>query len=411
MTIRTRFAPSPSGYLHLGGARTALFAWAWARKNGGEFILRIEDTDAARSCRQHSDAIICAMQWLRLDFDGAPQFQSHNIEYHRQIAADLLHSNAAYEDQGALRIRTPTDGEVFFDDRVGGRLAVQNKELEDPVILRGDKTPTYVFASAVDDIKDRISDVIRGDDHVRNTHKQLHIYAALNKTPPRFAHLPMILSADGERLSKRHAAVDVMQYRRDGFLSAALINYLARLSWSCGDAEVFDAAFLTRQFDFAAVQKSPARFDIKKLRWLSGEHLRGLSAEEVRIAADLSHLSAAASGLILPRSETFADVREHANYLYHRPAPPAALLTKHINEQNRAAIIDLSARLIGLLEWNTAAIKKEIKETAAAHQLKFPQLGMPLRVLLTAREQSPDIAEVAEILGREETAARMEIGD
>ncbi|MGI9307079.1 MAG: glutamate--tRNA ligase, partial [Gammaproteobacteria bacterium] len=235
--IRTRFAPSPTGYLHLGGARTALFAWAWARKHGGEFLLRVEDTDAARSSEAHSGAIIRAMQWLGLNFDGEAQFQSQNIARHKTLAAQLKESDAVYEDGGALRLRTPPDGEVFFEDRVCGRLAVDNKELEDPVILRGDGTPTYIFASAADDMEDGITDVIRGDDHVRNTHKQLHIYAACRKTPPRFAHLPMILSANGERLSKRNAAVDVMQYEKDGFLPAAVNNYLARLSWSRGDAE------------------------------------------------------------------------------------------------------------------------------------------------------------------------------
>ena len=218
-TVRTRFAPSPTGYLHLGGARTALFAWAWARQNGGQFLLRIEDTDKARSSDAHTQAIIEAMEWLGFDADGAVILQSNNVDYHRQVALQMQELQAAYDDNGALRLKIPKYGEVFFEDRICGRLAVQNCELEDPVLMRSDGAPTYIFASALDDIQEGITDIIRGDDHVRNTHKQLHIYKALGKTPPRFSHLPMILSADGERLSKRHAAVDVMQYQKEGFLS------------------------------------------------------------------------------------------------------------------------------------------------------------------------------------------------
>ena len=411
--VRTRFAPSPTGWLHLGGARTALFAHAWARQNGGEFILRVEDTDAARSSDAHTRAIIDAMRWLGLDFDGEARMQSQNISHHQKLAAQLQKSGAAYSDDGALRLKTPPAGEIAFDDRVCGRLAVENKELEDPVILRGDGTPTYIFASAADDIADEISDVIRGDDHIRNTHKQLHIYAALNITPPRFAHLPMILSPDGERLSKRNAAVDVMQYKRDGFLPAALVNYLARLSWSRGDAEFFAPDFLIRHFDFASVQRAPARFDIAKLRWLNGEHLRASSPAEVRELLKLPQLSDSALALILPRSETLTDAREHADYLLHRPHPPAAMLQKHITEQNRPALLSLCEKLSALAEpeWNAATIKNAIKETAREQKLKFPQLGMPLRVLLTAREQSPDIAEVAAVLGKAEAMGRAENGD
>lgn len=408
--VRARFAPSPTGYLHLGGARTALFAWAWARGRGGEFLLRVEDTDSARNSDSHTRAIIDAMQWLGLHFDGAAQFQSQNRERHLQLAARLEKSGATYRDEGALRLKTPPDGEISFDDRVCGILSVDNKELEDPVLLRGDGSPTYIFASAADDIADAITDVIRGDDHIRNTHKQLHIYAALGETPPRFAHLPMILSADGERLSKRHAAVDVMQYRQDGFLSAALVNYLARLSWSRGDAEFFDSDFLLQHFNFDSVQRAPARFDIAKLRWLNGEHLRALSPAKARELIGIPELSDAAIALVLPRGETLEDARAIAEYLVRRPPPNSELLQKHCSEENRAALRDLREKLSALSdsEWNAAAIKGAIKETAREHKLKFPQIGMPLRALLTAREQSPDIAEVAATLGKVETLGRME---
>lgn len=422
-SVRARFAPSPTGFLHLGGARTALFSWAWARKCGGEFLLRVEDTDQTRSTRAHADAIIRALDWLGLNFDGEAMFQSQNKERHLQLASQLQESGAAYMDDGALRLRTPQDGEVFFDDLVCGRLAVENKELEDPVILRADKTPTYIFASAADDMTDQISHVIRGDDHVRNTHKQLHIYAALNKIPPHFAHLPMILSPDGERLSKRHAAVDIMQYAKDGFLPSAMVNFLARLSWSCKDAEVFDADFLIRHFDFNSVQRSPAKFDEKKLRWLNGEHIRELSYDHARkricpdagnqdlaqINFSADELSDAILDLILPRSETLADAREHAAYFLHRPRLSSELSDKHLNETAQAAIQDLREALSALPsgQWRADAIKSAMKETMRTHKIKFPQLGMPFRILLTAREQSPDIAQVAEVLGKEETLARM----
>lgn len=406
--IRTRFAPSPTGYLHLGGARTALFAWAWARKNRGEFLLRVEDTDAARSGEEYSRAIVAAMQWLGLDFDGEARFQSANLSRHQKLAAVLMEEKKVYEDGGALRLKIPEAGEVFFEDRVCGRLAVQNKELESPVILRADKTPTYIFASAADDMEDGITDVVRGDDHVRNTHKQLHIYAALNKTPPRFAHLPMILSADGERLSKRNAAVDVLDYRREGFLPVGLLNYLARLSWSCGDAEIFNADFLTKHFDFDSVQRSPARFDMAKLRWANGEHLRRLPPAKARELADLPpQLSKAALALILPRSETLAEMRGHADYFINRPRPSAEFLAKHITDSNRAALKELAEKLADLPEWNAAEIKGAMKDAMRAHKLKFGQIGMPLRALLTGREKSPDIAEVAEVLGKGETRERI----
>ena len=275
-TIKTRFAPSPSGYLHLGGARTALFAWAFARRGGGEFLLRIEDTDAARSDDRHSRAIAESLQWLGLQFDGEIAYQSRRRARHLEIAAQLSRGDDVFEDGGALRLRTPDEGETAFDDLVCGRLAVQNRELENPVLVRADKTPTYIFASAADDMDGGITHVIRGDDHIRNTHKQLHLYRALQKAPPHFAHLPMILGGDGARLSKRNAAVDVLHYRREGFLSRALMNYLARLSWSHGDAEKFDSDFLIRNFDFAKVSRSPAKFDLAKLKWLNGEYLREL---------------------------------------------------------------------------------------------------------------------------------------
>ena len=409
-TIKTRFAPSPSGYLHLGGARTALFAWAFARRGGGEFLLRIEDTDAARSDDRHSRAIAESLQWLGLQFDGEIAYQSRRRARHLEIAAQLSRGDDVFEDGGALRLRTPDEGETAFDDLVCGRLAVQNRELENPVLVRADKTPTYIFASAADDMDGGITHVIRGDDHIRNTHKQLHLYRALQKAPPHFAHLPMILGEDGARLSKRNAAVDVLHYRREGFLSRALMNYLARLSWSHGDAEKFDSDFLIRNFDFAKVSRSPAKFDLAKLKWLNGEYLRELPPKTACELAELPPLSEKAAALILPRCETLLELREAADYFVGRPKPPPELLSAHLTDNNRAALRDLQTALAALpeAEWTAATIKAALKTTAQKHGLKFPHLAMPLRILLTGKEQTPDIAQVAEALGKEEAMERMD---
>ena len=315
-----------------------------------------------------------------------------------------------FEDGGALRLRTPDEGETAFDDLVCGRLAVQNRELENPVLVRADKTPTYIFASAADDMDGGITHVIRGDDHIRNTHKQLHLYRALQKAPPHFAHLPMILGGDGARLSKRNAAVDVLHYRGEGFLSRALMNYLARLSWSHGDAEKFDSDFLIRNFDFAKVSRSPAKFDLAKLKWLNGEYLRELPPKTACELAELPPLSEKAAALILPRCETLLELREAVDYFVGRPKPPPELLSAHLTDNNRAALRDLQTALAALpeAEWTAATIKAALKTTAQKHGLKFPHLAMPLRILLTAKEQTPDIAQVAEALGKGETVERMD---
>lgn len=420
MNVRTRFAPSPTGALHVGGARTALFSWMWARKNGGEFLLRIEDTDAARSQESHARGIIDAMQWLGIDFDGEPARQSQRAERHREMAESLRQSGAAYEDDGALRLKTPDGGETAFDDMVCGRLAVENKEMEDPVVLRADGAPTYIFASASDDILDGITHVVRGDDHVRNTQKQMHVYAALGAEPPRFAHLPMILDAEGARMSKRDAAADVLEYRHAGYLPQALFNYLARLSWS-SDAEIFDAKFAAAHFDFGAVQRSPARFDEAKLRWTNAEHLRAMDSSGFRgaleafatmrgeAAVSVAGLTSRALDLIQPRSETLDDALAHARYFIGRPVISSALRSARIAGESRDALSDLFRLLqeVSDASWGVDIIKTQMKDVMKQRGLKFPQIGMPFRAALTGREQSPDVAAVAEAVGKNETLARM----
>ena len=490
-TVRTRFAPSPTGYLHLGGARTALFAWAWARQQGGEFMLRIEDTDAVRSSREHSEAIINALDWLGLDVDQSPYFQSARRAQHVNLAEQLVAAGHAYhcycspdelaamrDEQlrrgesprydrrwrdskqpppagvpPAIRLRMPLAGETKYTDAVKGEMCIDTAELDDLVLLRADGMPTYNFANVADDADEGMTHVIRGDDHVMNTFRQIHIYAALDKTPPIFAHLPMILcaakddtgapllGADGavryERMSKRHAAVDVMDYEEQGFVAAAMINYLARLSWSCGDVEFFDRDFLVKHFSFATVQHSPARFDMEKLRWLNREHLRAMSPAEVRAIAGLPKtLSDDALALVLPRVESLNDLPEDVVYYIKTPklerkllavlSPDPmylptiwrkfnkdvpiidnALLATYCHDDKLLAKLHNDLQDIPVNEWRTEDIKRVIKETAVDRGVKFPQVGMPLRVLLTGRTKSPDIASVAAVLGRESTLARL----
>ena len=475
--VRARFAPSPTGYLHLGGARTALFCRAWARRNKGEFLLRIEDTDAARSREEFVAPILSALEWLGLKWDGEPVFQSARREFYLRAAANLLESGAAYrcycgpeelakmraeqtargenprydrrwrdaqtppprDIPPAIRFKTPLDGATRFHDHVKGEMSVENAELDDFVIVRADGTPTYNLACAADDGDMKITHVIRGDDHVMNAFKQILIHRALGGDPPAFAHLPMILSAaldesgapivsgDGvaryERMSKRNGAVDVNHYRREGFPASALLNYLARLSWSHGDEEFFPVQEFYGKFNLDAVQKSPARFDLEKLRWLSREHMREMNYKDLRRAGremrpeDLGNESFwtdirdADLALTLPRAHTLLELRRESEFFLHRPPGDFALLQEHLGEDNRAAFNDLRAALAVLPEWKAEAIKSAMNNSAKRAGLKFPRLGMPMRTLLTGAGESPDIALVAAALGREETLARLRACD
>src|SRR5688572_1994586 len=320
MQVRTRFAPSPTGYLHVGGARTALFSWAYARRHGGKFILRIEDTDLERSTQESVNAILEGMKWLGIDWDEGPFFQMQRLARYKEVAGQLIASGHAYHDymsreelealrqeqvkrgekprydgrwrperargkkppegvQPVVRFRTPEAGEVGWNDLVKGFIAFPNAELDDLVLLRADGVPTYNFGVVVDDLDMGITHVIRGDDHVNNTPRQIHIFQALQKNLPAFAHVPMILGADGERLSKRHGAVSVMQYRDDGYLPEALVNYLARLGWSHGDEELFPKQQLVEWFDLAHVSRSPAQFNPEKLAWINQQYIKAAADE------------------------------------------------------------------------------------------------------------------------------------
>ena len=453
--VRTRFAPSPTGYLHIGGARTALFCWAYARNHGGKFIMRIEDTDLERSTQLSVQAILDAMQWLGLDCDEGPFYQMQRLDLYRDFAEQLVEEGKAYrcycsrqeleamrEAQRArgekprydgrwrdsrdappagvapvIRFRNPLTGEVAWDDAVKGPIAVSNGELDDLVLLRADGVPTYNFGVVVDDIDMNITHVIRGDDHVNNTPRQINIYQALGAALPKFAHVPMILGSDGERLSKRHGAVSVMQYRDDGFLPEALLNYLARLGWSHGDAEMFSREHLIEWFDLAHVSKSPARFNPDKLLWLNQQYIRVADSHRL---AELTRPFLEADGcktaggppligvldLLKDRVSTVRELADSAVFFYRPLEPSEALRRQHYTTEARPALADLHG-CFKTIVWNRAAINDSIKGAAAAHRLKLPKIAMPLRVMVTGETQTPSIDATLELIGREQVLARM----
>ena len=456
MQVRTRFAPSPTGFLHIGGARTALFSWAYARRHGGKFILRIEDTDVERSTEVAAGAILESMKWLGLDWDEGPFFQMQRLARYKEVAEQLIASGHAYYDwmtkeqldelrkeqqakglkprydgrwrperakalglkkpEGAkpvVRFRTPEEGEASWNDLVKGPIAFPNSELDDLVLLRADGVPTYNFGVVVDDLDMDITHVIRGDDHVNNTPRQIHIFAALGEPLPAFAHVPMILGADGERLSKRHGAVSVMQYRDDGYLPEALLNYLARLGWSHGNEEVFSKNDLIAWFDLAHVSHSPAQFNPEKLAWLNQQHIK--AAPDARLAAlvepELRKIGAEPGkgppleqvvSLLKDRAASIRQLADEAMLFYSYQAPAQPVLEDEV----RKALAMLKAKL-AWLSWQRADIGAAIKDVAKASGLKMPQLAMPLRLLVTGRSQTPSIDAVLELLGRETVLERL----
>ncbi|MCW5623041.1 MAG: glutamate--tRNA ligase, partial [Burkholderiales bacterium] len=456
--VRTRFAPSPTGYLHLGGARTALFSWAYARKHGGTFILRIEDTDRERSTQASTQAILDAMDWLGLDYDEGPFYQMQRLARYREIAQQLIKDGKAYycyasKDEletmreaqrtrgekprydgrwrpenargktppagvePVIRFRNPDEGEVVVDDLVKGTVIVANTELDDLVILRADGVPTYNFGVVVDDLDMNITHVIRGDDHVNNTPRQINIFKALGASLPKFAHVPMILGPDGERLSKRHGAVSVMQYFDDGYLPEAMINYLARLGWSHGDDEVFSKTQLVQWFELDHISRSPARFDPQKLLWLNAHYIK--SSDDARLAGlvhpfllkddcDPAHGPALERvvALLKERVSTIEELADAAVYFYRRLQPSAELRAQHYSAEAITALTALAQRLEST-EWSKAAIGTAIKAAAEEHKLKMAKVAMPLRVMVTGVSQTPSIDAILELLGREESLARL----
>ncbi|MBE0615235.1 MAG: glutamate--tRNA ligase [Burkholderiales bacterium] len=459
--IRTRFAPSPTGYLHVGGARTALFSWAYARKHGGKFVLRIEDTDLERSTETSVNAIIDGMKWLGLDWDEGPFRQMERLARYREVADQLLSIDKAYwcyaskdeleqmrERQRAhgvkprydgrwrpenaksagltppagvnpvLRFRNPDEGAVTFIDLVKGPITVANSEIDDLVILRADGVPTYNFGVVVDDLDMNITHVIRGDDHVNNTPRQVNIFQALGAPLPQFAHAPMILGADGERLSKRHGAVSVMQYPEDGFLPEALFNYLARLGWSHGDAEKFTREQFVEWFDLAHVSKSTAQFDGAKLAWLNHQYIK--EADDARLAELLAPRIERDGGklidgpalveivkLLKDRANTMENLAEAAMIFYKRIEPSKALVAEHLTPDVLPAVRELAASL-ERVEWQRPKLNEAVKAVVGKFGVKMPKIAMPLRVMLLGQTQTPSIDAVLELLGRDVVLARMQ---
>jgi glutamyl-tRNA synthetase len=459
MTIRTRFAPSPTGFLHIGGARTALYCWLEARHRGGEFILRIEDTDRERSTQEAVQAILDGMHWLGLDADEGPYYQTLRMDRYRQVAEDLLRAGKAYyayetkeeieamrnaamakgekpryngfwrerneamrdDPNRVMRFKNPQTGSVVFDDKVKGRVEWSNEELDDLVLIRSDGFPTYNFAVVVDDIDMKIGEVIRGDDHVNNTPRQINIYHALGAEVPEFAHLPMILGPDGQKLSKRHGAVGVMQYRDDGFLPHALLNYLVRLGWSHGDKEIFSRDEMIQLFGVADVNKSAARFDLEKLSWLNQQYLK--SDDPLEIAPHFQwHLRAAGIDpehgpdpvdvivALRDRAKTLKEMAEKARVWY---APlehyDEQAVAKHLKTATaRPALEAVHAKLAEIGDWSVENVHAAIEAAAASIGEGMGKVAQPLRVALTGTQVSPSIDHTTFLAGRDEALRRIE---
>jgi glutamyl-tRNA synthetase len=457
VAVRTRFAPSPTGYLHIGGARTALFSWAYARHHGGQFILRVEDTDLERSTEASVNAIFVGLRWLGIDWDEGPFFQMQRLARYKEVAGQLIGAGHAYFDymsreelealrqqqlaknekpkydgrwrperakalglvppsdaKPVVRFRTPEEGTVAWNDLVKGPIEFPNAELDDLVLLRADGVPTYNFGVVVDDLDMKITHVIRGDDHVNNTPRQIHIWRALGAGLPHFGHVPMILGPDGERLSKRHGAVSVLQYRDEGYLPEALINYLARLGWSHGDAEIFPTEQFVQWFDLAHVSRSAAQFNPEKLAWLNQQYLK--SAPDARLAElvepELRKRGAQPGGgpplarvvaLLKDRANTIQQLADEAMLFYAVEVDPG---TPDWDESVGKALRVLKARL-ATAKWERPALSDAIKEVVKSSGLKMPQLAMPLRRLVTGRSQTPSIDAVLELLGRETVLQRL----
>ena len=456
MSIRTRFAPSPTGYLHIGGARTALFSWLHARKHGGTFILRIEDTDLERSTIESVNAILEGMTWLGLEYDEGPFYQTHRFDRYKEVVQQLLDTGHAYRcycskeeldelraNQMAnkdkprydgrcrnrtepkpgvdpvIRFRNPDAGEVVIDDWVKGRVVIQNSELDDLIIARSDGSPTYNLSVVVDDLDMRVTHVLRGDDHLNNTPRQMNILSALGASLPQYAHLPMILGADGARLSKRHGAVSVMQYRDEGYLPEALLNYLVRLGWSHGDQEVFSIDEMIELFEVTDVNHSASTFNPDKLLWLNHHYL--MHADPMHVAHHLRwHLGQLGIDpsegpdpvdVVVAqreRNKTLVDMAQSSAFLYRDfEIYDEKAAQKNLTPQSADLLKILQAKLEGLPAWEKEAIHQAIEETALAKEVKMGAVAQPLRVAVTGTSVSPPIDVTLVLLGRGKTLERI----
>ena len=456
MKVRTRFAPSPTGYLHIGGARTALFSWLYARRMGGDFILRIEDTDRERSTQASVDAILEGMNWLGLDYDEGPFYQTHRFDHYETIIQQLLDSGHAYhcycskerldkmrekqmankqkprydgccrelnhppkKDKAVVRFRNPKQGDVIFDDLIRGQIRIANHELDDLIIARSDGTPTYNLTVVVDDIEMDISHVIRGDDHINNTPRQINIMQALGKNPPKFAHVPMILGADGKRLSKRHGAVSVMQYRDDGFTPEALLNYLVRLGWSHGDQEVFSRQEMIDLFALEDVNRAPSAFSQDKLVWLNQHYLKTLPVTELKTQLqwhlqqqNLTTSQGPDLTLVIKalreRTKTLPDLITASRYFYEDFDSYNAKAEKKQLKAKAADFLKVALKqLTKLSTWDKSAIHSAIIQSCEELGVKFGKIGGPLRVAVTGTNMSPSLDITLALVGRERSLKRI----
>ncbi len=459
--VRTRIAPSPTGFLHLGTARTALYSWAFARHHGGEFVLRIEDTDVLRSTQDSVDQILAAMQWLGLHHDEGPIYQMQRLARYHAVVEQMIAAGTAYrcyatpeeleamrEAQRArgektlydrrwrpahgkrlppppdgvkpvVRFANPEDGIVTWDDLVKGPISIRNEEIDDLIILRPDGVPTYNFAVVVDDWDMAITHVFRGDEHINNTPWQINIFRALNAPLPHYGHCPIILGDDGQKLSKRRGAVSVTAYQEDGYLPEAMLNYLARLGWSHGDDELFSREQMVQWFDGSHLSKSPAQWDPAKLAWVNAQYMKAaadarladllqaqLARRGLQVPDDLD-LLARASALFKDRCNTVADLADWVQMLFVPAAPSAEDRAAHLTEAIRPAVSGLRERL-ATAHWDKAGIAAAMKETLAAHQVKMPQLAPAVRVLVCGRSQTPSIDAVLALFARQTVQARLQ---
>ncbi len=457
--VRTRFAPSPTGFIHLGNIRSALYPWAFARATGGDFILRIEDTDLERSTQAAVDVILESMSWLGLDPDEGPFYQMQRMDRYREVLAQMQAKDLVYPCymsvadldalrerqmankekprydgtwrpepgktlppvpggvQPVLRFKNPAGGVVAWDDKVKGRIEIANDELDDLVIARPDGTPTYNFCVVVDDIDMRITHVIRGDDHVNNTPRQINIFRALGQEPPVYAHLPTVLNEQGEKMSKRSGAKPVTQYREEGFLPEGVINYLARLGWSHGDDEIFSREQFVNWFNLDHLGKSAAQFDEAKLRWVNAQHIKAAPDDQLALLVS-QHLKkrgitnafeghlADICAVFKDRCDTTVALADWAEKFYRPVQPAAEDLARHVTEGVRPAI-GILARILERCPWNKVAIGEAIRDVLRATGMKMPQLAMPVRVLVMGTAQTPSLDAVLELCDRDTVLQRL----
>ncbi len=460
MNVRTRFAPSPTGDLHIGGVRTALFSWLYARHYGGKFVLRIEDTDQERSTQEAVDVILRGLEWLGLDSDEKPVFQSHRFTRYTEISEQLLQKGMAYRcyctleeleaqrkwqkqqglkprynrkcrDLGAdhkshlpsvVRFMNPITGSVSFSDKVRGSITVDNGELDDLIIIRTDGTPTYNFSVVVDDLDMEITHVIRGDDHLNNTPRQINIFAALGAPMPTYAHVPMIMGHDGQRLSKRHGSASVLKYENEGFLPEAINNYIVRLGWSSGDQEIFSIDEMIEKFDIVNVNRAPSAFSIEKLRWLNQHYIQiaNTSRLEKMLSARLKNQQinthsgpplTEVINVLRKRVETLEELTTKSLYFFEEFGDyDQNAAKKHLRPVILPVLIDLLELLKDLNDWKVESIHNLISKVAEKHDLKLGKVAQPLRVLVSGVAATPPIDETVALIGKNKTIRRLEDG-